>query len=239
MPRDIVISERLAAAAGFVPRGSRVADVGTDHGYIPVWLVKNGICESVIASDIGRLPLEHAKRSAEDYGAEDKIDFRLCAGLDAIRPDEADTIIIAGMGGETIASILGAADWTRDGSHLLILQPMTKIPYLRLWLSENGYCFENEKLVFENNDYFPIMTVRGGKTRKLSLAEVYGGVLLDGDALFDRSLSRTIEKLSRAERGLAAAKREGSAERLDEARSIIAALEEKRKGLYNADCKRC
>jgi len=234
MPRDIILSERLSAAAGFVPRGSRAADVGTDHGYIPVWLVQNGVCASVIASDIGELPLEHARRSAEEYGAEDKIDFRLCAGLDAIRPDEADTIIIAGMGGETIASILDAADWTRDGLHLLILQPMTKIPYLRLWLSENGYCFENEKLVFENNDYFPIMTARGGKTRELSPAEVYGGVMLDGDALFDRSLSKTIKKLSRAERGLAASKQEGSAERLEETRSIIAALKEKRKDLSNA-----
>ena len=235
MRGNIVLSERLAAAALFVPRGSSAADIGTDHGYIPIWLVQNDVCRSVIASDIGALPLEHAKRSAAEYGEAENIDFRLCAGLDGIRSDEADTIIIAGMGGETIAAILAAAPWTGDGAHLLILQPMTKIPFLRAWLAENGYRFENEKLVWENNGYFPVMAVRGGEPCGLSEAEIYGGVKLDADPLLLPSLDREIEKLRRAAEGLAMSDSLKNAERLEKIRGTIAALEEKRGAL---SCRR-
>ena len=114
MTRELSLQPRLALLASLVPQGAVLADVGTDHGYIPVCLRQRGVIDRAIASDIGREPLEHARRTAEEYGV-GGIDLRLCAGLDAIAPEECDTVLIAGMGGETIWGILAAAPWTRDG----------------------------------------------------------------------------------------------------------------------------
>ena len=114
MTRELSLQPRLALLASLVPQGAVLADVGTDHGYIPVCLRQRGVIDRAIASDIGREPLEHARRTAEEY-AVGGIDLRLCAGLDAIAPEECDTVLIAGMGGETIWGILAAAPWTRDG----------------------------------------------------------------------------------------------------------------------------
>ena len=145
MTRDLSLQPRLALLASLVPQGAVLADVGTDHGYIPVCLRQRGVIDRAIASDIGREPLEHARRTAEEYGV-GGIDLRLCAGLDAIAPEECDTVLIAGMGGETIWGILAAAPWTRDGRHTLLLQPQTKIEELRLRLCENGYAVTRESL---------------------------------------------------------------------------------------------
>ena len=101
MTRELSLQPRLALLASLVPQGAVLADVGTDHGYIPVCLRQRGVIDRAIASDIGREPLEHARRTAEEYGV-GGIDLRLCAGLDAIAPEECDTVLIAGMGGETI-----------------------------------------------------------------------------------------------------------------------------------------
>ena len=108
MTRELSLQPRLALLASLVPQGAVLADVGTDHGYIPVCLRQRGVIDRAIASDIGREPLEHARRTAEEYGV-GGIDLRLCAGLDAIAPEECDTVLIAGMGGETIWGILAAA----------------------------------------------------------------------------------------------------------------------------------
>ena len=133
MTRELSLQPRLALLASLVPQGAVLADVGTDHGYIPVCLRQRGVIDRAIASDIGREPLEHARRTAEEYSV-GGIDLRLCAGLDAIAPEECDTVLIAGMGGETIWGILAAAPWTRDGRHTLLLPPQTKIEELRLSL---------------------------------------------------------------------------------------------------------
>ncbi len=95
---SIRLTPRLLAAGKMVLPGARAADVGTDHGYLPVWLRQQGVCESVIASDIAPGPLEAARASARRYGV-DGIEFRLCPGLAGIRPREADTVILAGMSG--------------------------------------------------------------------------------------------------------------------------------------------
>ena len=98
-----------------MPLGTRLADIGTDHAYLPVWLVLEGRVASAIASDLRPGPLQRAKETAKTYGTE--IDCRLCNGLTCITPDEVDTIVIAGMGGETIAAILSAAPWTAMGHY--------------------------------------------------------------------------------------------------------------------------
>ena len=162
MTRELSLQPRLALLASLVPQGAVLADVGTDHGYIPVCLRQRGVIDRAIASDIGREPLEHARRTAEEYSV-GGIDLRLCAGLDAIAPEECDTVLIAGMGGETIWGILAAAPWTRDGRHTLLLQPQTKIEELRLRLCENGYAVTREHLVRDKGKLYVVMTVTAGE----------------------------------------------------------------------------
>ena len=146
MTRELSLQPRLALLASLVPQGAVLADVGTDHGYIPVCLRQRGVIDRAIASDIGREPLEHARRTAEEYGV-GGIDLRLCAGLDAIAPEECDTVLIAGMGGETIVGILAAAAFIRDARVRLILQPMTDFSMLREYLAAQGFAVIDEEIV--------------------------------------------------------------------------------------------
>lgn len=226
--RQLQLQPRLQLLTSLIPEGSRLADVGTDHGYVPVYLLQRGLIESAIASDIGAEPLQHAKNTAEEYGVEG-IDFRLCPGLDAIGPEECDTILIAGMGGETIITILESAPWTKRGDHLLLLQPMTKVEMLRKWLADNGYTFTDERLAFDKDHLYPIMLVRGGKQETLSLAQQYGGVMLDDDVLYGEYLDERIMKLTVAIDGLMRAKDEGHRTTAQEMDMIRAALVEKRR----------
>ena len=130
MARQLELTPRLQLLADWVPQGAKLADVGTDHAFLPVWLRLHGRVVSAIASDLRKLPLERAKETGRTFGA-NGIEYRLCNGLADIRPDEVDTSAIAGMGGETIAAILDAAPWACDGSHMLLLQPMTHAEDLR------------------------------------------------------------------------------------------------------------
>ena len=155
------LSKRLESIASYISPGSRVADVGTDHGYIPAWLIQNGICERVIASDIKSGPLQTAVNTAKSAEVYDSIDFRLCSGLDEYSGDEVDEVIMAGMGGETLISILDAKPWTRDKK--LIMQPQSKIPELRRWLRENGYVIEDARLVYDAGRIYLVWLVTGGE----------------------------------------------------------------------------
>lgn len=228
--KQLQLQPRLQLLAELIPQGSRLADVGTDHGYVPVYLMQRGLIDTAIASDIGAEPLQHAVNTAAEYGI-DGIDFRLCPGLDAIAPEECDTILIAGMGGETIITILENATWTRTGEHLLILQPMTKVEMLRKWLCDNGYSFAGERLVFDKDHLYPIMLVRGGTQPTLSEAEQYGGVMLDCDPLYTDYLDERIKKLTIAIDGLLRSKREEQRAAAEELARIREALEERRRTL--------
>lgn len=121
MGRPIQLRPRLMALASRVPPGSRVADIGTDHARVPVYLLQRGITERVIATDIRQGPLDAAKDALQRRGL--RADLRLCDGAAGLRPDEVDCVVIAGMGGDTVAAILRASPWLA-GKHLL-LQPQT------------------------------------------------------------------------------------------------------------------
>lgn len=228
--KELQLQPRLQLLADMVPEGSRLADVGTDHGYIPVWLLQRGRIAAAIASDIGAEPLQHARQTAAEYAAAG-IDFRLCPGLDAIAPEETDTIVIAGMGGETIQMILEAAPWTAKGEHLLLLQPMTKVEYLRKWIADNGYTFTEERLVFDKNYLYPVFAVRGGAQPSLTLAQQYGGVLLDGDPLYADYLDERIGKLQKAIDGLRHSRTTENAVKAESLSKICQLLREKRERL--------
>ena len=168
------LTPRLQAIAEQVPQGARFADVGTDHGYLPVWLLRSGRIDSAIAADLREGPLDRARETAGRFGVAERISFRLCDGLSAIRPEEVDTVAIAGMGGETIISILEAAPWTKEGT-LLLLQPMTGSAELRLWLQEHGYQITGERIACEGERLYNILTVKGGEMHPLSPAELWAG----------------------------------------------------------------
>lgn len=208
MTRELSLQPRLALLASLVPKGAVLADVGTDHGYIPVYLRQKGLIDRAIASDIGREPLDHARRTAEEYGI-DGIDFRLCAGLDAIASEKCDTILIAGMGGETIRDILAAAPWTRDGRHTLLLQPQTKLEELRLWLCESGCTVTREHLVRDKGKLYVVMVVTAGERFTPSAEQLYGGLALEREALYGDYLAHQIMRLRRRADGL---RRSGSGE---------------------------
>ena len=168
------LTARLQSVADQVPQGAVLADIGTDHAYLPVWLLLNGRIEHAIAADLREGPLNRARETAAQYGVSDKVSFYLCNGLADIASSEADTIAIAGMGGETIAAILEAAPWTKDGK-LLLLQPMTSFPDLRLWLQQNGYSIEKETISREGRRLYSCLTVRGGAMEPLTPAELWVG----------------------------------------------------------------
>lgn len=231
--RELQLQPRLQCIASLVPQHARLADVGTDHGYLPVYLLQQGIIAHAIASDINKAPLEHARTTAREYGVEEKMDFRLCPGLARISAEETDTIAIAGMGGETIVSILEAAPWTRDGAHTLILQPQTKIALLRRWLAEHGFAFRQEKLVRDKGQLYAVLVVSGGEGRTLSEAEALCGVLLGEDLLYGDFLDEQLKKLRRAAEGLAVSSLADRQERIAALTELIHELTDWRKEWSN------
>lgn len=196
------LTPRLQAIADQVPQGAVFADIGTDHAYLPVWLLLDGRIDHAIAADLREGPLSRAKETAAQYGVTDQVSFRLCDGLTGIQAGEANSIAIAGMGGETIASILAAAPWTKDCQ--LLLQPMTSFPDLRLWMQENGYRIMQEKIVREGNRLYSVWSATSGDMPKLSNAELWAGRQSD-DPLRKEYLSYIAGKLERSLRGRQAA----------------------------------
>jgi len=197
------LTPRLQAIADQVPHGAVFADIGTDHAYLPVWLLLHDKIDCAIAADLREGPLANAKATAEQYGVTDRISFRLCDGLKGINPGEANVIAIAGMGGETIAAILEAAPWTRDCK--LLLQPMTSFPELRHWLQTNKYKIDKETIAREGNKLYSILTVTGGTMHELSPAELLVGIQ-SHDPLRGDFLRMMIQKMERALAGHQAAK---------------------------------
>ena len=228
MERRLQLQPRLQLLADMVPEGCRLADVGTDHGYLPVYLLQLRRIRGAVAADIGAEPLAHARRTAEAYGVEE-IDFRLCDGLRDIAPDEVDTVVIAGMGGETIIAILEGAAWTKDGAHTLLLQPMTKAAGLRYWLAVNGYRFTEERLVWDKNYLYPVLRVTGGGTpQALTERQALTGVALDNDPLYREYLTQQADKLRRTAEGLRRSAKPDAQQRADAAEALAREIEEKR-----------
>ena len=166
---SMILTPRLACIASLVPQGARLADIGTDHGKLPITLLMQNHVSGAIGSDLREGPLAHAERNAQEHHV--TLPLRLAAGLDGISPEECDTVSIAGMGGQTIAEILENAPWTADGRHLLLLQPMTMVYELRQWLWANGYAIERETLCREDRRQYVILSVRGNAEKRQLVRE--------------------------------------------------------------------
>lgn len=211
------LSPRLRMVADLVVQNEQngwLVDVGTDHAYLPTWLLQNHREQFayVIATDLREGPLDRAIQTARKAGCNQDIDFRLCDGLAAVDAREADLIVIAGMGGETIVHILKNApwsDWRGDGpmeDKVLVLQPMSSFPELRGWLQENGFSIEEERLAREGDNLYTALLVRAGEMPPLAPAELWAGKNnrdpLRGDWL-DLWLARTgraIDGMSQAQK---------------------------------------
>ena len=153
----IPISKRLLLCAQLVPEGARVADIGTDHGYLGLYLLQNGLAAHVLAADLRPQPLQTAKLHAAKFGFAGQMEFRLSDGLAEIAPDEADTIVCAGMGGDLIVEILSACPWLRGRNYTLILQPQSAGQELRRWLGEHGFAIECEQLVQDGKFLYTVL----------------------------------------------------------------------------------
>ena len=141
----MTLSDRLEACISYVNQNDRVADIGCDHGLLGIALLERGIARSVIAADVGEGPLSAAKLNAQRHGLDGKMTFFLSDGVEKI-PRDFDTLVCAGMGGDTMIHILSAAPWLNDDRYRLILQCQSKRPELRRWLYEHDYAISRETL---------------------------------------------------------------------------------------------
>jgi len=166
------LSSRLLACAGFVNKGDRVADIGCDHGYLSIHLLTTGVASSCIASDVAEGPLQSAMRNARKFGVQENITFHLSDGVQSI-PRDFDTLVCAGMGGDTMIHILESAPWLKHERYRLILQCQSKRPELRKWLYANGYAIRRETLAKDGKFCYPVMEIVYAPGESLSGAEFY------------------------------------------------------------------
>lgn len=196
----IKLTPRLCAVAQMALGGRAYADIGTDHGYVAVYLAQRG-AESVTAADLRPGPLDSARASAREYGVSDRIRFVLADGLCYEGAESADTVVIAGMGGETIQLILSRAAWTKSAR--LVLQPQTKIDELCVWLRDNGYALRGAKLARDAGRLYAALSVRGGND---GFAWCEDALSASGDPLLGEWIRHRISVLSAAIAGKASAR---------------------------------
>ncbi len=196
------LDNRLRLCASFVRDGTRLADVGTDHAYLPVNLACRGKILSAVACDVRKGPLENARANILRFNVEDKVKTLLSDGLDEVDPDDALDIVMAGMGGELIADIIGRTQWLYDESRRLILQPMTRAGTLRSFLCGSGFRIVREKACLSGRKCYSVMLcVYDGKKRPCDHRFEYIGMLgedpsPEANAYIDMIMSKLRRKIN-------------------------------------------
>lgn len=193
------LTPRLQKIADFVPEGAKVADVGTDHAYIPVYLAREKNIERLIASDINEGPLDSAKSYVTASELKDTIELRLGNGMKVLEENEVDTVIIAGMGGLLIAEIMEDSKNVCKSVDRFILQPMVGMRELRQYLESNEYIVSDESLVREGNKLYQILLVEKGneKVEDDIFYDFSNKLIENKDPLLKDYLNREIDKLSK------------------------------------------
>ena len=193
------LSPRLKEAAALVRKVDTIADIGTDHAYLPIYLIEHGICRKVIASDLRKGPLENARANVEAAGLSERIELRLSDGLTNYRPDEAQDIVITGMGGILITEILDKAPWLKRGDKHLVLQPMTHAEVLRAYLMANGYRILRESVCEDDGKLYCFLScAHTDKPQKLdAFYEYYGELPNSSDKLATIYLRRLADRCQR------------------------------------------
>ena len=157
------LSKRMAAVARLVPCGVSACDIGCDHGFVAIYLVREHICPRVIAMDINRGPLSRAREHIESAGLSSYIETRLSDGMEKLNIGEADCIIAAGMGGRLTVKILNDFPEKRKSLRYLVLQPQSELAFVRRYLRSEGLVIRKEDMVLEDGKFYPMMLVEVGK----------------------------------------------------------------------------
>ena len=197
MATEKKLGARLQSACAYLTAGGTVADIGTDHAYLPIEIIKKGLSQRAIACDINRGPIESARRNIEAAGLSDRIDTLQTDGLHGVEEFHPTDILIFGMGGELIVKILSEAPWVKDEGIRLILQPMSHAEILRRWLSENGFSIYGETLTYEDQYYQTIHAGFGGEVYCLTEEERFFGkeILASDSPLLEGYLKKRAETL--------------------------------------------
>ncbi len=189
----IRLDNRLSAVASLVRKDSRVADIGTDHGYLLAYLIENGISPSGIAADLRQGPLDNARQTMAEQGLLDKVDLILSDGLKKIPENSCDDVVIAGMGGNLIAEILEGCSWINNSNLNIVAQPMSHAEVLRKFYINNGFEIKEEITATDGKRYYCIMSaVYTGKIVEKDISYIYLGELLNN---IDDITKKYIEKL--------------------------------------------
>ena len=199
----IELSPRLHMVAALVPQCDTVADVGTDHGYLAAWLLQNDVSRNVFATDIHEGPLACARKTANDLDLSARMEFHLCDGLQFPGACAAQAVVMAGMVGETMVSILEAAPWAWRNV-ALILQPQSKQPLLYAWLREHDIPITEAKLCVDAGKRY--LAFRAGGDRKTE-ETVESLLFCAHDPLFPEYLASEIQRITHALSGMEAASR--------------------------------
>lgn len=219
------LTPRLQKIYDIVPPCKTACDIGTDHAYIPVCLTLSGKCETAIASDIRKGPVERAKATVSAYNAEEKVSVRLGGGLQTVSENEAETIIVAGMGGLLIAQILEDSKAVAKSAKTLILQPMTATAELREYLNQNGFIINEEFIVREEEKLYSILLVSVGDDTPYTKAELYMGKKIQKDENFESYRNTRLSKLDKQINGLSMSENERNIKRLDELKNLKEMIE--------------
>ena len=217
-----MLSKRLRQIAGLVTPGHRLADIGTDHAWLPVALCQEDMIPSAIATDLRSGPLRAAARHIRDAGLEDRIEVRQADGLQGLSAEEADTIVITGMGGRLIRGILEDGAEGLRGIPEWILGPQSETGELRSWLAVHGFRFADERMVEEDGKFYPIlrMVPEDGPAERYTETELVAGpcLLRQRDPVLRRWLELRLHTLETILRGLEEQPGERAAERAEELR---------------------
>lgn len=190
------LDSRLMAIANLVRKNKVFADIGTDHAYLPVYLVENGIIKKAIAADLRVGPLENAKDAVVSYGFTDQIELRLSDGLDNFKENEVEEIAVAGMGGLLISQFIERTHWLKNENIHLILQPMTHVEELRKTLFDNGFIIDKEVVSEDGDKLYIILSVYyyNDATTYSNLDLIVGKLPYNNDNLSKKYLAKVYDK---------------------------------------------
>ncbi len=193
------LDSRLMAIADLVRNDKIFADIGTDHAYLPVYLVEKGIIKKAIAADLRVGPLENAKEAVVSYGYTEQIELRLSDGLDNFKENEVEEIAVAGMGGLLISSFIERTKWLKNENIHLILQPMTHIEELRKTLFDNGFVIDREVVAKDGDKLYIILSVYfyEGQTAYTELDLIVGKLPYNNDSLSKEYLNKIYDKYNK------------------------------------------
>jgi tRNA (adenine22-N1)-methyltransferase len=194
---NLILSPRLKIIADSIRGYRTAADIGSDHAYIPIYLVKNGQVKSAIATDVNSGPVEISKERIKSYGVEGKVSVRQGDGLQVIKPGEAEVIVVAGMGGILIKDLLDKDVKVAESAKLLILQPMRDSDRVRKWLYQYSFDIIDEELVKEQDKIYDVIWAR-----LVSEAREANGLMLIGEKIIKKKHPLAVEYINKKIREL-------------------------------------